>query len=283
MLVDIHAHIQFNAFKDDAEEVIARAKKAGVFMVAPSSQIDTSRRAIEYAKKYPGRIWAAVGLHPIHLKPAYFDPSEEGAAPFATRVEEFDVDAYRDLAETPEVVGIGETGLDYAEKLQVNEEDRDTQEKVFEEQLVLALDLEKPVIVHCRDGVVDGAPRSAHDDVLRILTYYADKGLLGVSHCFSGTLAQAQQYLDLGFRLSFTGLITFNHSWDEVIRYAPLEGITVETDAPYMTPEPHRGKRNEPAFVRYVAERIAELKDISYEEVARQTMENARALFGLGF
>lgn len=264
-------------------------------MITPSSQISTSERSIEYAEKYPGKVFGGVGLHPIHLKPAYFDPSEEaahevgeprpvsgrGAPAFNTRVEEFSYERYKKLAENPRTVAIGETGLDYAEKLEVGEGDQKKQEELFRKQIELALEVGKPIIQHCRNGVVDGKKRNAHDDALRIVSEYVPKGLKGVAHCYSGNLEQAKRYVELGFYVSFTGLITFVDQWEDVIREVSLEYILTETDCPYMTPVPHRGKRNEPAYVRYVAEKIAEIKKVSFEEVAEQTSENARRLFDL--
>jgi len=305
VLIDTHAHVQFNAFRNDADEVIKRALDAGVVMVAPSSQIDTSRRAIEYAQKYPGKIFAGVGLHPIQLKPAYFDPSGEGAPAFHTRVEEFDSAVYRELAEQSAVVAIGETGLDYVDRLHVSSKDQEKQERVFRSQIELAIEVGKPIVQHIRSGPVDGKERDAHEDALRIIAEYVPKSLRGapnqskarfgaaphrpaeqgwcrgVAHCYSGNREQAQRYFDLGFFIGFTGLITFVFFWDEIIKNSPLERLLLETDCPYMTPAPHRGKRNEPSYVRFVAEKIAELKGVSFDDVARQTTENARKLFGL--
>lgn len=281
MLIDIHAHVQFNAFKDDADEVIKRAKDAGVKMVAPSSQESTARRGIEYAEKYPEDIWAATGLHPIHLKPACLDPSEGEGPEFQTRGERFQEETWREFAKHPKVVGLGEVGLDYIERLEITKEDRKLQEDVYRKQIELALEVKKPIIQHCRSGKVDGKKRSAHEDALRIVEEYVPKGLTGVAHCFSGNLAQARRYIELGFYLSFTGLITYVDQWDELIREIPLERICVETDIPYMTPVPHRGERNEPQYVRYVAEHIAKLKGVSFDAVAAQTTQNAKTLFSL--
>ena len=279
MLFDVHAHVQFNAFKDDSDEVIKRAEKHGVYMIAPSSQGTTSERALEYAEKYPGRVWAGVGLHPIHLKPAFFDPSEEGAPAFHTRVEEFSIESYRHLAIQPSVVAIGETGLDYADRLEVAEADRKKQEELFRKQIELAIEVKKPIIQHVRSGKVEGVSRDAHEDALRIISEYTPRGLRGVAHCYSGDLPQAKRYLELGFYISFTGLITFVDTWENVIRELPSNRILSETDCPYMTPEPHRGKRNEPMYVEYVVRKIAQIKGGSFEEVARQTSENAQTLF----
>ena len=282
-LIDIHGHIQFSAFKDDANEVIKHALDQGVYIIVPSSQLSTSKRAIMYAEKYPGKIFAGVGLHPIHLKPAHFDPSEGEAPAFQTHGEQYDETVWRPLAENSRVVALGEVGLDYIERLELLEKDREIQEEVFRKEIELALSVNKPIIQHCRSGLVASKFRDAHDDALRIIAEYVPKGLRGVAHCYSGNIEQAKKYLDLGFHLSFTGLITFNNSWDEVIKTAPLERLMVETDCPYMTPVPHRGKRNEPMYVRYIAEKIAELKGLSFEKVAEQTTKNAKQLFNLLF
>lgn len=282
MLVDTHAHIQFNAYLDDADEVIKRAIERDILIIAPSSQITTSKRAIMYAEKYPGKVFAAVGLHPIHLKHVEIDTSELGGQPgFKSRKEDFDYDAYKELAFRPRVVAIGEIGLDYAERLGIEEGDRREQEEFFRKQIEIALEAGKPIIQHCRSGFVGEKKRDVHKDTLRIVSEYAPRGLRGVIHCYSGDIEQAKRYIDIGFYVSFTGLITFVDSWEDIIKKVPLENILVETDCPYMTPEPYRGKRNEPIYVKYVTEKIAEIKEIGFEEVARQTTKNAIKLFKL--
>jgi len=224
-------------------------------------------------------------LHPIHLKPAKFDPSEGEAPSFQTHGDQFDEKTWRPLAENKNVIALGEVGLDYIDRLELSEKDRDVQEETFRKEIELALSVNKPIIQHCRSGIVEGKERDAHDDALRIIRDYIlnsePSTLRGVAHCYSGNIGQAKKYLDLGFHLSFTGLITFNNLWDEVIKMAPLERLMVETDCPYMTPIPHRGKRNEPMYVRYMADKIAELKGFSFERVAERTTKNAQELFGL--
>ncbi len=281
MLVDLHAHIHFNIFKDDADEVIRRAQDAGVFMVAPSTKFSTSKKAIEFAKKYEGLIFAAVGLHPLYTKPTKHDPDEDDESDDKNIVEDLNIDLWHPLALDPSVVAIGECGLDYIGRLNVSEKDRMCQEDIFRDQLELALEVNKPVILHCRDGEVDGVKRNAHNDMLNILKDYVPRGLKGVSHCYSGNSQQAQEYIKLGFGLSFTGLITYNGAWDKIIKETPLESIFTETDSPYLTPVPHRGERNEPSNVRYVAEHIAKIKEISFERGAEQTSLNAKNLFNL--
>ena len=307
MLFDSHAHAHFNAYKDDSDEVIKRALDKGVQMVLVGTQIDTSRKAIETAGKYDG-VWAAVGLHPVHLEEGYFDPNEDpplvplggtvgGADPttgqqhtFQRRAEIFDKEKYRELAlGSKRVVAIGETGLDYyrlegdeAHKEAVKEKQR----HVFQEHSELAAELDLALIVHCRDGSTPltttmSQPNGAHREVLEILKSVKSKypTLRGVIHCFTGTPEEGERYLDFGFYISFPGIITFAKDWDEFIRAIPLDKILVETDCPYLTPVPHRGKRNEPAYVEYTTRHLANIRGISFEEAARITTANAKKLF----
>lgn len=280
MLIDSHCHLQFNSYKDDADEVIRRSFDAGIKMIAVGSQKDTSERAVAYAEKYQG-IWAVVGLHPIHLTQQEVDEEE---ASFKSREEKFDYDFYKQLASRPKVVGIGEIGFDFYHlpKDLTLEEVKKRQTQTFLAQSELADELDLPLALHCRD---------AHEVLLAILKKGVREGKMkkrGVAHCFGGDWETAKQYLDLGFYLGFTGVVTFiprpaqkakfETLW-EVIKKTPLDKILIETDAPYLAPEPHRGKRNEPAFVKFVAEKIAELKKVSFEEVAEQTVKNTLRLF----
>lgn len=278
-LIDAHSHINFNAYKDDAEQVIARAEAAGIGMLAVGSQITTSERAVEYAEKHE-RIWAVVGLHPTHLFEQYVDDDEIS---YKSRNEAFDPERYGALAMgSRKVVGIGECGLDYyrAPEGVPHEEVRARQERTFRQHLDLASELGLPVMVHCRD---------AHDDLAAILESYAASGkkVRGDIHCFTGTWAEAERYLKLGFYISFTGIITFppkrsgGETLQDVVKKIPLERMLVETDAPYLAPVPYRGKRNEPAYVRHVAAKVAELKGLPVDEVERQTLKNTRELFSI--
>ena len=282
MLVDIHAHIQFDIFSADEADILSRAKSEGVYIVAPSTKLTTSRKAITFARKHKGLVFAAVGLHPLYANEAPYDPHEEiDPQTAAVSGEEYDVSLWRPLAEDPSVVALGEVGLDYIKRLTVGHEERRRQEEVLRQQLELALEVQKPVILHCRDGEVAGAKRNAHDDMLAVIAEYVPRGLRGVSHCFSGNKIQAKEYMRLGFGLSFTGLVTYNGAWDKIIAASPLEMLFTETDSPYLTPVPHRGERNEPAYVRFVAEHIAKIKELSPERVSQQTAFNATMLFGL--
>lgn len=280
-LIDTHCHLNFKDFKEDADEVIKRTLAEETGMILVGSEYKTSVRAVDYANKYENdAVYAAIGLHPIHLEDIKVkNDNENGTYEFHSRAEEFDYNKYLNLAkDNKKVVAIGEIGLDY---FHIDKEAdvsavKDKQKKVLRELLFLAHELNLPVIIHCRE---------AHDDLLEILKEFQDKCQRtgwGVIHCFSGDEALANEYFKLGLIISFTGLITFSKNWDELIKNVALDKIMVETDAPYMAPNPYRGKRNEPLYVEYVAEKIAELKGINPEEVMRKTTENARRLFGLG-
>lgn len=272
-LIDVHTHVNFNAYANDGEETILRAHEKGIGMILVGSQIDTSERAVEYAEKYESGVWAAVGLHPTHLQDVeVFKEEIGGGAPgYKSRAEIFDYDAYEKLCASKKVVAIGEFGLDYF-RTDASPETKALQEKTVREHCALARNLKKPMIIHCRE---------AYDDMLRILREEKAEEIGGDIHFFAGDWGIAQQFLELGFHLSFTGVITFTHQYDEVVKNMPLNRIMIETDAPYVAPTPFRGKRNEPGFVDEVAKRIAEIRKISYEEVAEATTANAVRLFGL--
>ncbi|MEK7087346.1 MAG: TatD family hydrolase, partial [Patescibacteria group bacterium] len=278
---DTHTHANFNVFKNDSKEVVERALENGVWMINVGSQASTSKRAVEMAQNYQEGVYAAVGLHPSHLEDEIFD-------------EEF----YLELAKNEKVVAIGECGLDYAvfvreqkgERLQKRasaeafsegglqkeiDYRKKKQKEVFIKHIELAKKIDKPVIIHCRD---------AHDDLIEILKANSSKlkdNEAGVMHFFTGAYEQAKQYIDLGFYISFSGVITFASEYEELVKKLPLDRILIETDAPYAAPAPYRGKRNEPSYVVEVARKLAEIKNISFDEAARQTTENAKIVFGL--
>lgn len=282
MFIDTHAHVNFNAFKSDGDEVIVRALDNNIWMINVGSQYSSSKRAVEYAQKYSQGVYAAVGIHPLHLETVKVDLAEEEG--FESREEEFEERKYKELAKDPKVVALGEIGLDYyhidnkrhefimSDPSRSREEIEGRQKEVFVAQLKLAQEVAKPVIIHCRE---------AHQDMLPILLNAKKEyqRLTGVMHCFAGDLEQAQEYISLGFLISFTGLITFSRNWDEVIQNIDLDNIMIETDCPYLTPVPFRGKRNEPMYVKYVAEKMAEIKKVPLEEVEKKTFENAKRLF----
>jgi TatD DNase family protein len=282
-LIDTHGHVNFNAFKDDGHEVIKRALDEGVGIIMPGSQIDTSKRAVEYAEKLDHPfVKAAVGLHPIHLEDIEVDDSEvEGQVKFHTRKEDFRRAQYEDIIKSSDkIVAVGEVGLDYW-RLPEDEKDQEIykmrQTDVLNNQLTLAVEYKLPVILHCR---------KAHDDLLSIVESHplvTQKGARvmgppGVIHCYTGNVSQLNAFIALGFYIGYNGII-FKLDLENVIEKTPLDRILLETDSPYLIPPNVKSSRNEPVNVKYVAERIAELKDVSYEEVARQTTENAIRVF----
>ena len=259
-LIDTHCHINFDSYDADREAVIARACEAGVTrIINPAVDLETSRAALQMAAPYPG-MFAAVGIHPNSSKD--FDKSW--------------METIRQLAAQPKVVAIGEIGLDY----HWNESPKEKQFEAFEAQLALAAELELPVIIHNRE---------ASEDVIVILERWATtlpealRERPGVLHSFSAPKAIAERALNIGFYLGFTGPLTYKNA-DDLRRIAasvPIERMVVETDAPFLTPTPHRGKRNEPAYIPLIVERLAALRQISVEAMAEATTANAERLFKL--
>ncbi len=252
-LFDTHAHYVSNAFNADREAVVAGLPERGVTrVVCPGDDLAASERAVELAARHP-HVYAAVGVH----------PEECGGW------DEGQLEAVRALAGRPKVVAIGEIGLDYHWP---DNPPRELQKLAFRQQLALARELGLPAIVHDRE---------AHGDSLEIVR--AEPGARGVFHCYSGAVEDARTLVRLGWYLSFTGTITYKNARKalEVIQAVPLERIMIETDAPYLTPEPYRGRRNDSGYVHLVAERIAQVKGLTAEEVAEATYQNALAFFGI--
>lgn len=282
-LIDSHAHINFNSYKDDGHEVIKRTLKEGVWLVNVGAQYSTSRRAVEYAEKYSQGVYAAVGIHPSHIHQDNLK-QDKGAQEESRELEEFKPGKYQELLANPKTVAMGEIGLEYGDE--ISQAARDKQKQVLLEQLELAQQMDKSVIFHCR---------KAYDDLIEILDCLSNncancpfscpgaggKKIRGVVHCFMGRWSQAEKLMEMGFYFGFNGLITYARDYDKVIRNLPLERILLETDCPYLTPVPHRNKRNEPLYIKHVAEKIAEIKGIKIEEVAKQTVNNTRELFGI--
>lgn len=270
LLIDTHAHVNFHDFKNDSKEVVKRALDDGIWMINVGSERKTSERAVKMAEEYEEGVYAAVGLHPGHLIEQNVEHKESGETiKYKSKPEEFDYDFYLNLAKNKKVVGIGECGLEYFHIK--DEKAKQKQREILVKHLELAKEVKKPIIIHCRD---------AHDDLSDIFNLEA-KLPSGVMHFFTGTLEQAKKYIDLGFYISFSGVITFTQSYDEVVKNIPLEKILIETDCPYVAPVPHRGKRNEPTYVKYVAQKIAEIRGLSFDEVSEQTTKNARELFNI--
>ncbi|MDP3661399.1 MAG: TatD family hydrolase [bacterium] len=266
--IDIHSHTNFAAFEKDREEVIKRAREAGVALINVGTQKDTSQKAVEIAEQHESGVYAAVGLHPIHTAKSFYDEDElgEGGKDFTSRGEQFDYNYYKKLALHSKVVAIGECGLDFyrVENLKENQGD------VFRKQIELANEVKKPLMLHIRQ---------AYKEAYEILKNSAK--VAGNVHFFAGTVEEAKPFLNMGFSFSFTGVITFTHDYDEVVRYLPLERIMSETDCPYVAPVPHRGKRNEPAYVVEVVKKIAEIRNEDFERVRAQLIKNAVQFFGL--
>lgn len=278
-LFDVHTHVNFNLFKDDWKEVLDRAVESGVWLANVGTQQDTSKRALEMASSYKRGVYAIIGLHPIHTSKSYHDLKElgEGGAEFTSRGEIFDIEKYRPLAEHPKTIAIGECGLDY---FRLDVDTAKIQREVFIAQIELAIAVQKPLMLHIRpsEGSMD-----AYKDALDILTSYVLRlpSIPANVHFFAGDWAIAKSFLDIGCTLSFTGVVTFTKDYDEVIKNAPLDRILTETDAPYITPTPFRGRRNEPSYVKYGAERMAQIRGISTEEFSKATLENALKFFKL--
>lgn len=282
--IDTHAHVNINAFKDDAEAVISKCKEEGVLMINVGTQTDTSQRAVELAEQY-NNCYAIIGLHPVHTSASYHDESElgENMKAFTSRGEEFDVNYYRELAKNPKVVAIGECGLDY---YRLEKDTRAVQEKAFIEQIELANELGLPLMIHTRDAKGNSASAKSeagvgnvYDDTYEILKAHAR--VPGNVHFYAGNYEQAKKFFDIGFSVSFTGVITFAKDYEEVVRSAPLDMIHGETDCPYVAPVPYRGQRCEPWMVKEVYKKIALIRGEDEEVIRAQLVENAKGLYKL--
>ncbi|MSU44570.1 TatD family deoxyribonuclease [Candidatus Nomurabacteria bacterium] len=267
--IDIHSHVNFKAFDADRDDVIRRALDGNTWVINVGTQIDTSRKAIEIANQYPEGVYAIIGLHPIHTGASYHDEKElgEGGKEFTSRGEIFDKESYRELLKDKKIIGIGECGLDY---YRCTSESISKQKEAFIEQIEFANEFNKPLMLHIRN---------AYEDAIKILKEHAK--VKGNVHFFAGTWEEAKAFLDFGFTLSFTGVITFTHDYDEVVRNTPLDMIMSETDSPYITPVPYRGKRNEPIYVKEIVKKIAEIKNLSEKEVSLAIIANAKRMFGI--
>jgi len=251
MLFDTHAHFDAEQFDPDRDELLSSMPEQGVgYILNPGCNLRMSRAAVDLAHKYPF-IYAAVGYHPEDCG----DMTDE------------DLQEIFRLAQDPRVKAIGEIGLDYYWE---QNPPKERQQEVFRRQMEMARQLKLPVIIHDRE---------AHADSLAIVKEFPD--VMGVFHCYSGSAEMAKEILDMGWMLSFTGVITYKNARKsvEVVEMAPLERLMVETDAPYMAPVPHRGQRNHSGFVHLMAEKIAEIKGLPVEEVIRTTTENGKRFF----
>lgn len=254
LLVDTHAHIDTDRFDEDRDEMLARAKAAGLAaIINMGDSLESSGRSVAMAGQYD-MVYTGVGIHPEEARP----------------MTQADDDMLAGWAQEAKVVAIGEIGLDYY--WVKDEEQRKLQRDIFIRQLDIARQLHLPVCVHDRE---------AHGDILAILKREA-KGIRGVMHCYSGSLEMARELMKLDWFIGVDGPLTFKNAakLPEIVQRLPLERILVETDCPYMAPVPMRGKRNEPAYVYHVAAKLAELRQVAFDEVARQTTSNAQELYG---
>lgn len=254
MLFDTHTHINVNQFDEDRDEVIRRAREAGVKeMVVVGFDNETIDAAMKLAESHDF-IYAAVGWHPVD----------------AVDMRDDDLNRLEELTKHPKVVALGEMGLDY----HWDKSPKEVQKEVFRKQIALAKKTNMPIVIHNRE---------ATEDIVQILKEEDASEVGGIMHCYSAGLDEAKQCLDMNFYISFGGPVTFKNAKlpKEVAKEIPLDQLLVETDCPFLCPHPYRGKRNEPAYVKFVAEKIAELKGISLEELAEKTSDNARRLFGI--
>lgn len=308
MLIDTHAHINFKVFANNLDDVIRRSLENDTYVINVGSNFESSQKAVEIAEKFKNGVWAVIGCHPADLigdinENVFWNGKEKIVK---LKKEIFDYNKYLQLAKSsPKVVGIGETGLDF---FYLNPTKHDIEEakkieiEVFKQFIKLAKEVNLPLVLHCRGE--EGKNYEAYDLMLEILKEEFGKpdsadgstrpvlnkaeGLTmtaspGVIHCYGGNLEQARKFIDLGFYIGFTGIITFKNAKDiqNIAKEIPLDKILIETDAPYLAPVPFRGKVNEPQFVRFVAEKIAEIKDLTFEQVASQTFNNAKTLFNI--
>ncbi len=273
---DAHSHLHDKAFKDDLESVILEMKQKGFGTITVGTGLKESREAIALSDAHPN-IFATVGLHPAD-----------------NPLEEYEVLSYEKLAKHDKVVAIGECGLDYhyvetffekereSRGIKWNkQEEKERQKNIFEKQIELAVKVDKPLMLHGRPskGTMD-----AYEDMLSLLEESKSKygiKLRGNAHFFVGNIDIAKRFIDIGFTMSFSGVITFAHDYDDVVRYAPLNMIHAETDSPYATPAPFRGERNTPLMVQEIVARIAVLREEPMEEVRFQLLENAKRVFGV--
>ncbi|MBV1819483.1 TatD family hydrolase [Anaerosalibacter bizertensis] len=254
MLIDSHAHLDDPKFNKDRDRLIKSLKQNDISLVINvGADVSSSIKSVKLADEYEN-IYAAVGVHPHSAK----------------EMDDSTIDVLKAFAKRDKVVAIGEIGLDF----HYDNSPRDIQRKWFIEQIKLAKELDMPIIVHSRD---------ADQETFDILKEEADERLRGVLHCYSGSAEMAKDYIDLGFYISLAGPVTFKNARKpkEVAKVVPMDKLLIETDSPYLTPEPHRGKRNEPLYVRHVASMIAELRGMDFEDVGRITSENTKRLFNI--
>lgn len=277
--IDTHAHLNLAIFNDDYQAVVEKCVSAAVAVINVGTKESTSAKAVRLAALYPS-LYAIIGLHPIQTVPGTHDEKEigPGGQVFASKGEVFNKDFYRTLAaSSKKVVGIGECGFDY---FHTTKDSYETQEAAFIAQIELANELNLPLMIHTRDpkpSETSPTGNSAYEDVHKVLKQYSK--VPGNIHFYAGTYEQAKKFFDLGFTISFTGVITFAAAYDEIVKAIPLDLIHAETDSPFVSPIPFRGQRCEPHYVSKVVEKIAEIKYLPLYEVSEQLLKNAEKLY----
>jgi TatD DNase family protein len=264
--IDIHCHLDFPDYANDARDVIAHMKELRIGAITIGTDLESAKRAVALAEAYEN-MWACIGVHPVDEGIKIRGGFDE---------QEFDV-----LMQSTKVVAIGECGLDYFRDTSGEEKER--QIVLFKQQIDFAIKYNKPLMLHCRNAK-NKEEGKAYEDTLSILEEYKKKVgdvLRGNAHFFVGTQDEAQRFLDIGFTVSFTGVLTFTHDYDELVRKVPLESIHAETDAPFVAPVPHRGSRNSPEYVGEVVQAIARIKGLEVEVVKKALYSNAQRVFGL--
>lgn len=262
---DAHSHIQFSAYDADRVEVVGRMKDAGVAALVVGTDRESSEKAIETVALWPEGLRATAGFHPTDAD-----------------TQDFDATWMRDLAKDKNIVAIGECGIDYFRPQHQEENIKKREKEILEQQMEIAIENDLPLMLHARPsrGTMD-----AYNDMLEILearAKAAGERLRGNVHFFVGDTSIARRFLNLGFTLSFTGVITFAHDYDDAVRYAPLDMLLSETDCPFVVPVPYRGKRNEPVYVQEIVKAIARIRDDDHEKVRSALARNALKAYPLG-
>ena len=265
--IDAHAHLNFKEYDNDREAIILEADEKGIVIVNVGTDLETSKQVVALAEKYPN-CYAIVGQHPNHD-----NSTVESGDGSVVDHDGFNYSEFKKLAENPRVVAIGECGLDYFREPYSKEK----QEQVFREHIKLAIEVGKPLMIHARNS---------YGDILKILEEYLSSGnvkLRGNVHFFAGTVDEAQDFLKMGFTLSFTGVITFADQYNEVIRMVPEGQILSETDCPFVSPAPFRGQRNSPLNIPVIVDKMAEIRGVSPDTMASILKSNAETFFGVTF
>lgn len=275
---DSHTHMQFAAYDKDRDDLMKQTLEEEVGMINVGTNLKTSKDALSLANKYSDKpVFGTAGLHPTHTYSDYQDSSEVNDG--SGKEESFKYEEYKEIAKEDKIIAVGECGLDY---FRVEKSEKKKVEKLQKQALIkqigLAEEMDLPLMVHCRPKA---GTDKAYKELIDVMGAEANNLKTAVIHFFVGSKDTAKEFLDLGFNFTFGGVITFAREYDDVIDYIPLERIMLETDAPYVTPTPHRGKRNEPRFVKEVYKKMAELKKLDIKDLKQQMIENNERVFNI--